>query len=153
MPDVTFFSSRFNDVPAPDAINEMLGADLAAWLRTGLMAAGFQPDFDVIAEDYGYGFWLCVDETRYWITSTEYEPVGFQGSDESKWLVGVHEHAGCLYVLWMRRRPKPDTVNRITQAIHTLLRNDPSISGITWWEQGVGRGISSPEPPGHKDSL
>jgi hypothetical protein len=141
MPDVTFFSDQFSTTPAPDAINEMLGHDLAAWASRGLAAAGFDVG-EVIAEDYGYGFWLRLDESHYWLTGTQYET-----EDGPVWLIGVHDDAGCLGGWWRRRRSRPDAPARIAQALHALLVHDDTITGITWWADGVGQGTPSAAPP------
>lgn len=146
MPDVTFFSDRFSETPAPDAINEMLGHDLATKLRAGLIAAGFEIS-EVIPEDYGYGFWLVLDGSHYWITQTQYEPAGFNNQTQPKWLVGVHYDPGCLYIWRLRRRPRPGDLPRITQALHTILVSEPTINGIEWWVQDVGNGTPLSEPP------
>jgi|GEM_PF-5475704 len=141
MSDVTFYSARFSHTPAPDAINEMLGRDLAEWLRDNLT------DFEVgeiIAEDYGYGFWLILEKSHYWITCTEYEPP--ENDTPSRWLVGIHYDPGCFYLRRLRNRPNPDAIPSIAKAIHELIANDDSISKIEWWSEDVGRGENSSEP-------
>ncbi len=148
MPDVTFVSSRFSQIPASDAINDMLGHDLAAWLRDELRHTSFEVG-EVITEDYGYGFWLILDGSHYWITSTQLEPTGFNDQPHPKWHVGVDYDPGCLFLLRLRRRPKPDHVPRIAQAIHTLLESDLAIREIAWWAEGVGNGDPTPDPPTH----
>jgi hypothetical protein len=146
MPDVTFVSDRFRQTPAPDAINEMLGRDLAAWLRAGLLDAGFEAG-EVIPEDYGYGFWLVLAGSHYWITHTMYLPGESDGVEKPTWLVGIHYDPGCLYGWWLRRRPGKGDQARIARAVHVRLKADPTIVDIQWWAQGVGSGDVSPEPP------
>ena len=146
MPDVTFFSDQFSQTPRSDAINDMLGHDLAEWLRAGLAEAGFDVG-EVIAEDYGYGLWVNLDGSHYWVMTTEYEPAGYEGQTQPKWLIGLHYDPGCLYVWRLRRRPDAEAVPRIAQAVHTLLASETAVSGIEWWAQDVGRGTAMTSPP------
>ncbi len=95
MPDVTFFSERFSDTPAPESINEILGHDLGVWLHDYLKSRDFDVG-EVIAEDYGYGFWLKLEESHYWIMQTQYEPAGFNEQPQPKWLIGIDYDPGCL---------------------------------------------------------
>lgn len=143
MPDVTFRSGRFSRDVAPEAVNDQRGHDVAGWLRGGTLTSGYTVS-EVIAEDYGWGFWVTVDDHRYWITVTEYEP----SEDETPplWLVGVHDNPGCLFV-WLGSRPKPGAISALAQTIHTLLVADHSVSEISWWSPGVRQGDSSPAPP------
>lgn len=148
MPDVTFFSDQFSQTPSPDAINETLGHDLAAWLHAGLAEAGFEVS-EVITEDYdyGFGFWLETDGSHYWLTQTQYEPAGYNDQAQPKWLVGIHDDPGCLFIRRARRRPNPQDVPRIAQAVHLRLLSEPAISGIQWWAEDVGSGTPTSEPP------
>ncbi|MDX2141393.1 MAG: hypothetical protein SF123_25125 [Chloroflexota bacterium] len=143
---VTFYSHRFDTTPLPDAINDVLGHDLAAWLLAGLRARGYDAD-DVIGEDYGYGFWLRLDQSPVWISATQYEPPGYEGQAESRWLVHISADAGCLWLY--RKRPKqatPERLRQLAQDVHTLLLADPSISGIEWWTQDVRIGTPTAAP-------
>lgn len=140
---VTFRAERdrFSETPAPDAINDMLGADLAAWLRDGLRAAGFDAR-PVIAEDYGYGFWLVDQGVHYWVNDTQLEPPD-DDHPLPLWLVDISDNAGCLPAL--RRRPQGDPT-RIAYTIHTLLQTDPHIHDIQWWERDVYKGTPRSTP-------
>jgi hypothetical protein len=140
MPQVTFRSDQFSSIPAPDAINDMLGKDLAEWLRDQLNAAGFETG-EVIAEDYGYGFWIKQGKSHYWISHTQME------SDESDlpplWSVGVDYDPGCLWIWRLRNRPKADDQTAIAQAVHDALKGSPHISEIEWQARD---GTTSPTP-------
>jgi hypothetical protein len=143
---VTFYTDHFSTTPLPDAINDVLGHDLAAWLLEGLRARGYEAD-DIIGEDYGYGFWLLVEETSIWINATQYEPPGYEGHAHSRWLVDVSTDAGCLWLYRPRRkRLTPEKLRDLTRDIHTLLLTDSSITGIEWWVQDVRVGNPLPEP-------
>lgn len=148
MSDVTFFSARFSNDPAPESINDMLGHDLAAWLREHLQNASYDVS-EVIPEDYGYGFWLKLEKSHYWvwITQTQYEPAGFNDQSKPRWLVSIHYDPGCLWISRLRQRPHPSALSAIANAIHEALESDPSISSISWWAQGVGQGNPSDRPP------
>lgn len=143
MPDVTFTSTRFSQTPALDAINNMLGHDLAAWMRVGLIRAAFDVS-EVIAEDYGYGFWVILDGSHYWISVSAVESDGLD--KRSQWRIGVDYDPGCLWMLRLRRRPKPDHLPHITQAIHTVLKSDLTVHEVAWWAQGVGNDNPTPAP-------
>lgn len=129
MPQVTFRSDHFSSTPAPDAINDMLGHDLAEWLREQLNTAGFETG-EVIAEDYGYGFWLVRNRAYYWISHTQMEP------DENGlpllWMVGVDYDPGCLWINRLRSRPHVDDQTAIAEAVHAALQANPRISEIEW---------------------
>jgi hypothetical protein len=144
MPYVTFLSDRFSNTPAPDSINAMLGKDVAEWLRAGLVAAGFEAG-EVIAEDYGYGFWLKRSRSHYWITSTQYEPP--EGTAPPKWLVGIDYDPGCLWIWRLRARPQPGDQVAIARAVHNLLQAEAAIRQIEWWSDSRQRDTATPEPP------
>ncbi len=133
---VTFYSANYSLTPRPDAINDVLGHDLAEWLRTELHERGYDVS-EVIGEDYGYGFHLMLNRSHYWITTGQYEPPGFEGHAESRWLVGVDFDPGCLWMWRLFARPSPSDKREITQAIHLLLSTVPSITTIEWWERDV----------------
>jgi hypothetical protein len=144
MPWVTFSSDRFAQTPAPDAINDMLGKDLAEWLRAGLETTGFEVG-EVIAEDYGYGFWLKMNQAHYWITQAQYEPE--EARPQPTWMVGIDNDPGCLWVWRLRARPHSGDENVIARAVHDRLREDRTISDIHWWTRDARQDVSSPEPP------
>ncbi|MDX2163729.1 MAG: hypothetical protein SF162_20600 [bacterium] len=146
MPVVTFFSTRFTRIPLPDAINDVLGHDLAAWLHDAMQTQGYDVD-DVIGEDYGYGFWLRLNKRHYWFTTGELEPPGFNGQAESRWLVSLADDPGCFWVYRLRARHSPAEQAALARALHAILQTDPSISGIAWWAQDVYRGTPTAEPP------
>ena len=129
MPSVIFTSARFSLDPAPDAINAMLGSDLAAWLRAGLAAEGYEVG-EVIAEDYGYGFWLKLNASHYWITCGRYEPETERS--QPTWMVGVDYDPGCLWLWRLRSRPHPGGETAIARAVHDLLKSAPDIDHIEW---------------------
>jgi len=146
MSDVTFMSDRFSTTPAADAINDSLGADIAAWLRAELADAGYDVS-EVIAEDYGYGFWLTIEDAPpYWITAQEYLTLTADGKERDQWLVGIHANAGCNPLTLFRRQPSPH-IPQIAAQVHTALIAEPSVSEIEWWAVDVGRGEASPQPP------
>lgn len=139
---LTFLSARFSTIPAPEAINDNLGADVAAWLRAGLLRAGFEVS-EVIPEDYGFGFWLPQDGWQAWLSVTAYEPIGVEGRSEPTWLIGIDDHAGCLSLMRIRPRSAPAVLDRIADAVIALLRADSSVSEIMRWAQGVRRGTGT----------
>jgi hypothetical protein len=130
MPTVTFRSSRFSTSPAPDAVNAMLGRDLGEWLRARLEAEGFEVG-EVIAEDYGYGFWLKLHGSHYWISQTQQE-ADDEAESPPRWLVGIDYDPGCLWLWRLRARPHPDDRTRIAAALYSILVSDADISGIEW---------------------
>jgi len=143
---VTFYSDRFSTTPLPDAINDVLGHDLAAWLLDGLRARGYDAD-DVIGEDYGYGFWLRLEQSHIWINTTQYEPPGYEGHVHSRWLVDISTDAGCLWLYRPRRKSlTPERLRALAQDVHARLLTDSSIEGIEWWAQDVRVGTLTPEP-------
>ncbi len=144
MPHVTFRSDRFTNTPAPDAINEMLGQDVAEWLRAGLQAAGFEVG-EVIAEDYGYGFWLQRGGAHYWISQSQYEPP--EEALPAKWLVGIDYDPGCLWVWRLRQRPDPLNPILIAHAVHDLLKQDAHIHQLEWHMRDGRQDTPTPEPP------
>jgi len=138
MPDVTFLSDRFSDRPIDDAINEMLGHDLAQWLHDELQL-NYEVD-EVIAEDYGFGFWLQWHNSYYWITATQYEPSGFNEQIQPKWLIGIHYDPGCLWMRRLRHRPDANALTEISYVVNQILQVDTSITQIKWWMEGLGNG-------------
>lgn len=145
MPMVTFYSDAFSDVPAPDAINEMRGGDVAAWLHDALASPGFEVS-EVIAEDYGYGFWVVIERAHYWVSVVEYD----RGDDgaPTQWLVGIDFDPGCLFVFWLRARPRPEHRAQIANAIHEVVNADQRVHDIEWWAKDVTRGTPTATPPG-----
>lgn len=141
MPHVTFRSSQFSSTPAPDAINAMLGKDLAQWLRNQLAAAGFETG-DVIAEDYGYGFWLTLHDAHYWISHAQYEPSEMDKAPV--WSVSMDNDPGCLWMWRLRQRPQPGDLLVIARAMQDCLTANPHVSEVQWW---MPDGSSSPAPP------
>ncbi len=139
---VTFTSTTFSLNPLPDAINNVLGHDLAAWLAAGLLARGFDAD-TVIGEDYGYGFHLRLERAYYWITASQVEPEAEDAAPQ--WRVGIDADPGCLGMWRLRARPAPDDKRKIARAIHALLLTDPSITGIEWWTRDGQHGTPTPE--------
>jgi hypothetical protein len=135
MPSLTFYASRFSSTPAPDAINEMLGRDLGEWLRARLEAAGYEVG-DVIAEDYGYGFWLRLHGSHYWITQTQLDSSDSEMGSPPQWLVGVDYDPGCLWLWRLRLRPQRDDQTDIARAVYAILEQEPDISDLTWQEEG-----------------
>ncbi|MBL8166276.1 MAG: hypothetical protein JNJ61_30105 [Anaerolineae bacterium] len=143
MPMVTFRSARFSSTPTPDAINEMLGKDLGEWLRAALADQEFEVG-EVIAEDYGYGFWLRLNGAHYWIMQTQYEPA--TPDMPPTWLVGIDYDPGCLGLWWLRARPKPNDRRLIARALHAVLASDARLEAVQWWPQDVQRGTPQPTP-------
>lgn len=131
MPTVTFYSDRFSDTPAADAINEMLGKDLSEWLREELNQRGFEVG-EVIAEDYGYGFWLLRNRSHYWITQTQLDPGDDQDERLPQWLIGMDYDPGCLWIWRLRVRPASGDLTAITQAVQAIIQADASIHGVEW---------------------
>jgi hypothetical protein len=129
MPQVTFRSDQFSSTPAPGAINDMLGKDLAEWLQDELKAAGFETG-EVIAEDYGYGFWIERHRSHYWITHTQLEPS--ENELPPLWSVGIDYDPGCLWIWRLRARPQADDQTAIALAVHDILKANPHISDIQW---------------------
>jgi hypothetical protein len=127
MPTVTFLSSRFTNTPASDAINDMLGKDLAEWLRPQLASRGFEVG-EVIAEDYGYGFWIKLDGAHYWITATQYDG----DSQPPTWMIGIDYDPGCLWVWRLRSRPKAENIEAIRGAVDAILKGDGQIAAVAW---------------------
>jgi hypothetical protein len=140
MPHVTFRSDQFSSTPAPDAINDMLGRDLAEWLRDQLSAAGFETG-EVIAEDYGCGFHIQRSKSYYWISCTQMEPA--EGGQMPLWSAGMDFDPGCLWLWRLRARPQADDQTAIVQAVHQALYANPRISEIEWQHRD---GTVSPEP-------
>jgi hypothetical protein len=140
MPQVTFRSDQFSSVPAPDAINEMLGKDLAEWLRDHMSRAGFETG-DVIAEDYGYGFWIKRGKSYYWISDSQMEPA--EDDLPPLWTVGVDYDPGCLWLWRLRARPQADDQQAIARAVHDALKANPRIRAIEW-QQRDGTTSSTP---------
>jgi hypothetical protein len=145
MPDVTFFSGRFSSTPAPHAINDRLGHDLAVWLQGHLKRAAFDV-LEVIAEDYGFGFHVKLEGSHYWVSATQYDPAETDDHPGPTWLIGIDYDPGLLWLWRLRRRPRPNAPFEIASAVHELLANDPSISHIMWWAKGVDRGDPTPQP-------
>lgn len=139
---VTFYSDRFSQTPLPNAINDVLGHDLADWLLTRFRERGYSTG-DVIGEDYGYGFWLNVKPIPFWINMGQYEPPGFEGHPLPRWLVSIDEDAGCLWVFRLRKRD-PAAPLRIAQDLHAILLTEPSIQQIEWWAHDVRSGTPTP---------
>lgn len=144
MPWVTFSSARFSLTPAPDAINDMLGKDVAEWLHAGLESAGYEVG-EVIAEDYGYGFWLKLNRSHYWITQGQYEPE--EDRPKPTWMIGIDYDPGCLWLWRLRSRPQPGDQTAIARAVHDLLKAAPDIDHIEWWARDAHQDAPSPEPP------
>ena len=144
MPWVTFSSSNFTLTPAPDAINDILGKDLAEWVRTGLEIAGFEVG-EVIAEDYGYGFWLKMNHAHYWITHGQYEPE--EARAQPTWMIGIDYDPGCMWMWRLRTRPQPGDQNTIARAVHDILKKDTTISEIQWWARETDSEPPGPELP------
>jgi hypothetical protein len=140
----TFYSDRFTLTPLPDAINDVLGHDLAAWLLAGLRERGYDAD-DVIGEDYGYGFWLLVEKSQFWINMSLYAPPE-DGEPLPQWLVCISGDAGCLFLDWRKPKPTPEQAQRLAKDIHALLRSDASITRIEWWAREIGVGEAQQEP-------
>ena len=140
MSQVTLRSDQFSSVPAPDAINDMLGKDLAEWLRDQLNVAGFEIG-DVIAEDYGYGFWIKRGQSHYWITQSQMEPA--ENELPPLWSVGIDYDPGCLWVWLLRARPKASDQAAIAQAVQAALKGNPRISAIEWQRRDC---TTSPTP-------
>lgn len=140
MPHITFRSDQFSSTPAPDAINDMLGRDLAEWLRDHLNEAGFETG-EVIAEDYGYGFHIQRSRAHYWISCTQMEPA--EGSQMPLWSVGMDFDPGCLWLWRLRARPQADDQAAIVRAVHGILKAAPHIREIAWQARD---GTVSPEP-------
>lgn len=134
---VTFTSATFSLNPLPDAINDVLGHDLAEWLRGGLVAHSFDADA-VIAEDYGYGFHVRLNRAYYWITASQVEPEAEDAAPQ--WRVGIEADPGCLGMWRLSARPAPDDKLKIARAIHVVLLTDSSLTGIEWWTQDGQRG-------------
>jgi hypothetical protein len=141
---VTFYSDRFSLTPLPDAINDVLGHDLAAWLLAGLRGRGYDAD-DVIGEDYGYGFWLRIAPSQFWVHAGQYASPG-DGEPLPQWLVGITDDPGCLWLRRARARPSPERKLQLARDIHTILRGDPGITRIEWWARDVGVGEARGEP-------
>ena len=147
VPSVTFLTDQFSDTPASDSINDMLGKDLGEWLRAELEASGFEVG-EVIAEDYGYGFWLERNDSHYWITQTQLEPAGYEGQPLPKWLIGVDNDPGCFWVWRLRTRPQPTDRAAIAQAIDTILKANAEIINLEWWSNDVYKGDPASSPGG-----
>jgi hypothetical protein len=145
MPEVTFQSDEFEKLTAAQhAINDMLGHDVAEWVHAEMKARGFRVD-EVIAEDYGFGFWLERAGSHYWIWCSRYFPT--DNDDDAVWTIGAHFDPGCLGMRWLRKRPIPATLDTIVLAIHDIVSEAPHTRNITWWRDDLGRGDSSSEPP------
>ena len=141
MPWVTFFSDRFTLIPAEDAINDVLGKDLAEWLRAELAQAGFDVG-EVIAEDYGYGFWVKLNRSHYWVTQGGYESGEVENPPAPEWLISIDYDPGCFWWWRLRARPNPEDPYRIAEAVHASLTRADDITGIQWWEKN-----EKTEPP------
>lgn len=142
---VTFYSATYSLTPLPDAINDVLGHDLAAWLRAGLLERGYEAT-PVIGEDYGHGFHLRLHRAYYWISVVAYEPPEHEGRAEPRWLVGIDLDPGCLWIWRLKARPQPGDKQAIARAIRALLVGEPGITRIEWWAQAVGQGTPTAEP-------
>ncbi|MEO0562695.1 MAG: hypothetical protein AAF125_11305 [Chloroflexota bacterium] len=149
MPDVDFstIDGRFSNEPAPDAINEMLGRDVGEWLQEALQQADLEHDFigEVIAEDYGYGFWLNIDEVPYWVMMTQLYPASPPDEPQPRWLISVEARLGCVW--FFRKPPKPVHIPEIMRVIHQALVDDDAISDVQWWTRSYGTGEPLPTPP------
>lgn len=130
MSDVTFTSSRFSIVPTGDAINYMCGRDLAEWLSAALAARGFDVG-EVIAEDYGYGFWLKLHGAHYWLSHSQVETDDAMNG-QPVWRVGVDYDPGCLWFWRLRARPEPGDKQEIVRAVHAVLEAAADIQHIEW---------------------
>ena len=140
----TFYSDRFTQTPLPDAINDVLGHDLMAWLLAGLRARGYDAD-DVIGEDYGYGFWLRIEASQFWVHAGQYAPPD-EREPLVQWLIGITDDPGCLWIHRLRTRPSPERQRQLARDIHALLRGEPAITRIEWWARDIGVGEARGEP-------
>ncbi len=138
---VTFNSATYSLTPLPDAINDVLGHDLAAWLRAGLLERGHEAT-PVIGEDYGYGFHVRLHRAYYWIGVS----MADGDADPPLWGVSVDLDPGCLWIWRLKARPQPGDKQAIARAIHALLIGEPGITRIEWWAQAVGQGAPTAEP-------
>lgn len=145
MPVVTFLTDRFSNTPSADSFREVVGKDLSEWLRDGLQERGFEVS-KAIATEYGYGFAVTRDKSRYWVVEDLYEPAIDPGDTLATWSVGIHYIPGCLSLERFRVRPTDGNQIAIAQAIHAMLENDLRISDVQWWARTVGRGDPSPVP-------
>lgn len=136
MVDVTFFSDHFSLTPAPDSINEMLGRDLAVWLHDALVRDGFEVG-EVIAEDYGFGFWLVLNRSHYWLTAQSYEGDETVQAAPPQWLIGIHYDPGCLNWWRLRMRPNEDDLDVIAGGVNAALEEADHVTAIEWWVDGV----------------
>lgn len=144
MPYVTFASDHFSLTPAPDAINDILGKDVAGWLRANLASKGYEVG-EVIAEDYGYGFWLKLNRAHYWITQASYEPD--EDRPQPTWMIAIDYDPGCLWIGHLRARPQAGDQTHIARAVHDILKSSPDIDHLEWWGNDPGQSLPTTEPP------
>ena len=138
---VTFYSATYSLTPLPDATNDVLGHDLAGWLRAGLVERGYDAT-PVIGEDYGYGFHLRLNRAYYWISVS----LADGETDPPQWGVSLDFDPGCFWIWRFKARPQPGDKQAIARSIHALLVGEPGITRVEWWRQAVGQGTPTAEP-------
>jgi hypothetical protein len=143
---VSFYANRFSDVPAPDAINEMPGKDLAEWLQKELTRQGFDTG-EIIAEDYGFGFWTTLNNAAYWTAVNQIEAPDSDNDFRARWLIQPVYDPGCCWMNWFRKRPDPNDLYQIAEAIHDTLTNAAQIEQVEWWQDDVYQGEPQSVPP------
>lgn len=145
MRHVSFTTNLFeNKEPPPHFINPIcFGEDLTAWLIEKIRLT--VPEISAaIQEDYGWGFWATIDGATYWTAIAINEET--IGQAVAEWYITIAYEPGCNPIRRWFKRPRPEALLALRNALDTALHSEPAITDIRWWSTDFDSGQPSAHP-------
>jgi hypothetical protein len=115
------------------------GEDFVTWLHQELRARLPQDFlvFDPIDEDYGWGFWVWVENGRRWkdtfwvcLSLIHDELPTLEDGEPESWMVVMNYDPALNILKRIFHRPDPRNIERLNQALMDALQCDPALRNV-----------------------